>query len=276
MLPGDEKIQKLKEIAKRLRRHVISMIAEAGSGHPGGSLSAVEIVTTLYFHQLRHDPKNPDWPDRDRFILSKGHACALLYAALAEAGYYPVEELKTFRKLGSPFQGHPCRLKTVGVEIPTGSLGQGLSAGIGIALAGKLDKRDYRVYVLLGDGECQEGQIWEGAMAASHYKLDNLCVLLDHNRLQIDGRVPDIMRVEPLGKKWKAFRWHSMTINGHDFKDLLEAFEEAQNTKGMPTIIVCNTVKGKGVSFMEREVDWHGKAPDPKLVQKALQEIEGS
>ena len=250
------------------------MTTAAGSGHPGGALSAVEIVTTLYFRVMRYDVNNPKSPDRDRFILSKGHACTVLYAALAEMGYYEVDELVSFRKLGSPFQGHPCMKKAVGVEIATGSLGQGLSAGIGMALAGKLDKKDYRAYVLLGDGENQEGQIWEAAMSAAHYKLDNLCVILDHNNLQIDGAVSDIMAIEPIADKWRAFGWNVICVDGHNWDDIFSAFDTAKTVKGRPTIIIAKTVKGKGVSFMEGQVDWHGKAPSKEQSEKALKELE--
>ena len=267
-------LSELKGIAKHLRRHIINMTTAAGSGHPGGALSAVEIVTTLYFRVMRYDVNNPKSPDRDRFILSKGHACTVLYAALAEMGYYEVDELVSFRKLGSPFQGHPCMKKAVGVEIPTGSLGQGLSAGIGMALAGKLDKKDYRAYVLLGDGENQEGQIWEAAMSAAHYKLDNLCAILDHNNLQIDGAVSDIMAIEPIADKWRAFGWNVICVDGHNWDDIFSAFDTAKTVKGRPTIIIAKTVKGKGVSFMEGQVDWHGKAPSKEQSEKALKELE--
>jgi transketolase len=270
---SEEKLRKLSKIARRVRRHIIEMIATAGSGHPGGALSATEIVVALYFEKLRHNPRNPIWEDRDRFILSKGHACSLLYAVLAECGYYQVEMLKTFRKLGSPFQGHPCRKKTIGVEVPSGSLGQGISAGIGMALAGRLDKKNYRVYVLIGDGESQEGQIWEAAMAAAHYKLDNLCVVLDYNNMQIDGQIPNIMGLEPIRDKWRAFGWHVINIDGHNWEEILYAFDDAENTKGKPSIIIAHTIKGKGVSFMERQVDWHGKAPTREEAEKAIREL---
>lgn len=263
----------LEEKAKRIRRHIITMLAEAGSGHPGGSLSSAEIVTALYFHVMRVDPKNPLWPDRDRFVLSKGHACPVLYAALAERGFFPVEELKTLRKIDSRLQGHPDMKKTPGVEMSTGSLGQGLSAATGMALAGKLDKKDYRVYVLLGDGEVDEGMVWEAAMAAAHYRLDNLTAFLDFNGLQIDGEVREVMNPEPLPDKWAAFGWNVLTINGHDFGQILDAIEKAKATRGKPTIIIAKTVKGKGISFMENQVDWHGKAPGKEQAQKALAEL---
>lgn len=267
-------LQEMAAMAKKLRRHIITMTGKAGSGHPGGSLSAVEIVTALYFRVLRHDPQNPRWPDRDRFILSKGHAAPLLYAVLAERGYFPVEELSTLRRLNSRLQGHADMTSTPGVEMSSGSLGQGLSFGIGVALAGRLDKKDYRVYVLLGDGECDEGQVWEAAMASAHYKLDNLVAIVDHNDLQLDGPNCEIMNLEPLPEKWKAFGWHVIEVDGHNLSELLAAFEEAKQVKGKPTAIIAHTVKGKGVSFMEGQVDFHGKAPTPAEVEKALEELK--
>lgn len=267
-------LQEMAAMAKKLRRHIIIMTGKAGSGHPGGSLSAVEIVTALYFRVLRHDPQNPRWPDRDRFILSKGHAAPLLYAVLAERGYFPVEELSTLRRLNSRLQGHADMTSTPGVEMSSGSLGQGLSFGIGVALAGRLDKKDYRVYVLLGDGECDEGQVWEAAMASAHYKLDNLVAIVDHNDLQLDGPNCEIMNLEPLPEKWKAFGWHVIEVDGHNLSELLAAFEEAKQVKGKPTAIIAHTVKGKGVSFMEGQVDFHGKAPTPAEVEKALEELK--
>jgi transketolase len=269
----DLSLPELEKMARQLRRHVITMIATAGSGHPGGSLSAADIVTALYFKAMRHDPKNPQWPDRDRFVLSKGHAAPILYAALAECGYFPVEELSTLRKLGSRLQGHTDRTLTPGVEMSAGSLGQGLSYGIGIALAGRLDKRDYRVYVLLGDGECDEGQVWEAAMFAPHHRMDNITAIIDHNDLQLDGRVCDIMGLEPLVDKWRAFNWHVLEIDGHNIKDILKALKKAGDVKGKPTVIIAHTVKGKGVSFMEGNVDFHGKAPNPQETEQALKEL---
>jgi transketolase len=270
---SDLPIPELEKMAKQLRRHVITMIATAGSGHPGGSLSAADIVTALYFKVMRHDPKNPQWPDRDRFVLSKGHAAPILYAALAECGYFPVEELSTLRKLGSRLQGHTDRTLTPGVEMSVGSLGQGLSYGIGIALAGRLDKLNYQVYVLLGDGECDEGQVWEAAMFAPHHKVDNLTAIVDHNDLQLDGRVCDIMGLEPLTDKWRAFNWHVLEINGHDMGEILKALKKARDIKGKPTVIIAHTVKGKGVSFMEGNVDFHGKAPTAQETEIALKEL---
>lgn len=259
--------------ANTIRRHIISMIHSAGSGHPGGSLSAADIVTTLYFREMRLDPERPDWPDRDRFVLSKGHAAPVLYAALAERGYFPVEDLMTLRKLGSPLQGHPDMKKLPGVEMSTGSLGQGLSAANGMALAAKLDDRDYRVYVLLGDGELQEGQVWEAAMAAAHYGLDNLTAFVDFNGLQIDGPVTEVMSPLPLPEKWRAFGWEVIEIDGHDVEQIIEAVAKAKNVKGRPTVVIAETVKGKGVSFMEAEVDWHGTAPKDDQKEQAIAEL---
>ncbi|WP_031514036.1 transketolase [Desulfofalx alkaliphila] len=263
----------LEDKAKAIRRHIVTMLGEAGSGHPGGSLSAADLVAALYFKVMRVDPEDPQNPDRDRFVLSKGHGAPVLYAALAERGFFPVEDLKTLRKLGSKLQGHPDMRKVPGVDMSTGSLGQGLSVANGMALAGKLDKKDFRVYVLLGDGEIQEGQIWEAAMAAAHYKLDNLTAFLDHNKMQIDGNIEEVMSPEPVADKWRAFGWHVIEIDGHNMEQILNAIEEAKKTAGKPTIIVAKTVKGKGVSFMEDQVGWHGKAPSPEQVEEALKEL---
>ncbi|SHM25435.1 transketolase subunit A [Caldanaerovirga acetigignens] len=270
-----EELVYLKEMAKKIRCHIIEMIAEAGSGHPGGSLSCTDILVALYFHEMRIDPSNPNWQDRDRFVLSKGHAAPALYAVLAERGYFPMEELKTLRKTGSMLQGHPDMKKTPGVDMTTGSLGQGLSAANGMAIAGKLDGKDYRVYVLLGDGELEEGQVWEAAMAAAHYKLDNLTAFVDHNGLQIDGPITDVMSPEIIQEKFKAFGWHVIEINGHDFEDIISAIKQAKKIKGKPTVIVANTVKGKGVPYMENKVDWHGKAPTKEQAQEALKALRG-
>ena len=266
-------LDEMSAMAKKLRRHVIKMIGQAGSGHPGGSLSSAEIITVLFFSVLRLDPANPRWLDRDRFILSKGHAAPILYSALAERGYFHTEELATLRVLGSCLQGHCDMTSAPGVEISSGSLGQGLSFGIGMALAGRLDARDYRVFVLLGDGECDEGQVWEAAMATSHFKLDNLVAIVDHNGLQIDGWNRDIMNLEPLADKWKAFGWHVIEVNGHELSELISAFDEAKRIRGRPTVIIAHTIKGKGVSFMENNVDFHGKAPNPAEIEKALEEL---
>ncbi len=261
-------------MAGRLRQHIISMTCAAASGHPGGSLSAADIVTVLYFYKMRHRPRDPSWPDRDRFVMSKGHAAPVLYAALAEAGYFPVKYLKTLRKIGSSLQGHVDMLALPGVEMSTGSLGQGLSAANGMALAGRLDKRDYHVYCLLGDGECHEGQIWEAAMTGAHHKLDNLTAIVDHNKYQIDGKVEDIKSLEPFVNKWKSFGWKVLSCDGHDIKSIVSALERAAGFKGKPAVIIAETVKGKGVSFMEEKpLDYHGKAPTPEEEKKALAEI---
>jgi transketolase len=264
----------LKEMAKKLRRHVITMLATAGSGHPGGSLSAADIVTALYFRILRHDPKDPQWSERDRFILSKGHAAPILYAALAEAGYFSVAELATLRRLDSRLQGHTDRNLTPGVEMSAGSLGIGLSFSIGVALAARLDSKTYRTYVLLSDGECEEGQTWEAALAAAHFNLDNLTAMVDCNGMQLSGWTRDIMNLEPLVSKWQAFGWHVIDIDGHDFEQILAAFPEAEKTKGKPTVIIARTTKGKGVSFMENNITFHGKAPTREEAERALKELE--
>ncbi len=270
-------IQHLKKISQEIRVDIIRMLTEAGSGHPGGSLSATEIVTALFFHKLRHRPQEPRWPDRDRFILSKGHCCPVLYAALAKTGYFPKEELLTLRKLGSRLQGHPYpgrpgdRLP--GVEVASGSLGQGLSIAIGVALAGQLAKKTYRVYALLGDGECQAGQIWEAAMLAPKYHLDSLCAIVDRNKIQNDDFVERTLSLEPLRAKWEAFGWHVIEVNGHDVTQVLDALEAAEGVKGKPTVILADTVKGKGVSFMENNPDWHGKAPNREEEERAVREI---
>lgn len=267
-------IKSLEERAKIIRRYVIKMLAKAGSGHPGGSLSAVDLLVVLFYNKMRHNPQQPKWQDRDRFILSKGHGCPALYAILADMGYFSVDKLETLRQFGSILQGHPCMKTTPGIEISSGSLGQGLSVGLGIALAAKLDKKDYRTYVMLGDGEIEEGQIWEAAMAASHYKAENLCAILDQNELQIDGFIHDVMSSHPIPAKWRSFGWHVIEINGHNYKAIIYAYNEAEKIKGRPTIIVAKTVKGKGVSFMENQVDWHGKAPTKEEAEKALTELK--
>jgi transketolase len=264
----------LKEMAKKLRRHVITMTATAGSGHPGGSLSAADIITALYFKVLRHDPRNPQWSKRDRFILSKGHAAPILYAALAETGYFPVAELATLRKLDSRLQGHADRKFTPGVEMSAGSLGMGLSFAIGVALASRLDSKAYRTCVLLSDGECEEGQTWEAALSAAHFKLDNLTAIVDYNGIQLSGWIRDIMNLEPFTQKWQAFGWHTIDIDGHDFDQILSAYKEAEKIKGKPVVIVAHTIKGKGVSFMENNVAFHGKAPTREEAERALKELE--
>ncbi|MDD4588117.1 MAG: transketolase, partial [Heliobacteriaceae bacterium] len=259
--------------ARQIRRQIIGMIHAAGSGHPGGSLSAVEIVTALYFAEMRVDPAQPQWPDRDRFVLSKGHAAPVLYAALAEKGFFPAAELTGLRQVGHFLQGHPDRNKVPGVEMSTGSLGQGLSAAVGMALGLRLDRSPARVWVLAGDGEIQEGQIWEAAMAAGHYRLANLALFVDHNGLQIDGPVAEVMSCLPIGDKFRAFGWEVREIDGHSFPEIIGAIGEAKATPGRPTCIVAKTVKGKGVSFMENQVNWHGTAPNADQTAQALAEL---
>jgi transketolase len=264
----------MEAMARKLRRHIVTMIAKAGSGHPGGSLSAVEILTALYFKIMRHKPLDPQWPDRDRFILSKGHAAPVLYAILAECGYFPVAELLTLRQMDSRLQGHPDRTITPGVEMSAGSLGQGLSFAIGIALAGRLDAKGYHVYVLLGDGECDAGQVWEAAMSATHFKVDNLTAIVDRNELQLDGWTRVVMNLDPFASKWQAFGWKVIEVDGHSIPQLLAAVKEAQKVKGQPVVIISHTIKGKGVSFMENNNDFHGKAPNAIELEIALKELE--
>lgn len=268
-------IRELEKIAANIRTGIIKAISAAGSGHPGGSLSAADIVTVLYFHEMNIDPKNPKMKNRDKFVLSKGHAAPLLYAALAEKGFFPKEDILTLRKINSKFQGHPDSKKLPGVETSTGSLGQGFSMSVGMALAGRVDNNDGRVYVLLGDGELQEGLVWEAAMSAGHYGLDNLVAIIDWNGLQIDGRNNDVMTVEPVADKFAAFGWHVLQIDGHNYQEIIEALARARSFKGKPTAIVAKTHKGKGVSFMEDEAGWHGKAPDPEQTAQAIKEIGG-
>lgn len=277
--PHDEElIKRLDKIALSLRRDSLIMTTKAGSGHIGGSLSAADIVVALYFHHIRHDPKNPKWEDRDRFILSKGHACPVVYTALAKAGYFSKEELWTLRKIGSILQGHPDMKRTPGIETSTGTLGQGLSVGVGIALAARLDGKAYRVYILLGDGELDEGQVWEAAMSASHYRIDNLTAIVDLNRFQLSGFTDDIMSLEPIADKWRAFGWHVIEIDGHRMKQILDSLDEAEEIKGKPTVIIAHTMKGKGVSFVERSFaeghyKYHGiPLAESELVQ-ALEEL---
>jgi len=267
------KVQLVKEKANAMRKLIIRMLAEAGSGHPGGSLSSTEIIASLYFSVLHHDPQNRDWEERDRFHLSKGHCCPALYAALSLCGYFDEKHLWTLRKLGSLLQGHPDR-RTPGVEVASGSLGQGLSVAVGMALAGKIDKKKGRAYCLTGDGELQEGNVWEAAMAAAHFRLDSLCAIVDYNRFQIDGRIEEVMNLEPLLNKWESFGWHAIQCDGHNVEELLESFTEAQAVKQKPTVIIAHTVKGKGVSFMEHVVDFHGRAPSEKERIVALKELE--
>ena len=266
----------LNDIASIIRKEIVTMIHKAKSGHPGGSLSAVEILTALYFDEMNIDPSNPKMEDRDRFILSKGHAAPVLYATLAERGYFSKDELSKFRKFGSMLQGHPDMNKIPGVEMSTGSLGQGFSAACGMAMASKLDSAPWNVYVLLGDGEIQEGIVWEAAMSASHYKLDNLIVFLDYNGLQIDGSTEDVMNVDPIEGKFKAFGWNVITIDGHDYDQIFAALDMAKSTVGKPTMIIAKTVKGKGVSFMENEAKWHGSAPSDSDLRQALLDLGGA
>ncbi len=268
-------VEELKVTARVIRKDIIEMLTESGSGHPGGSLSAVEILTTLYFNKMNINPSNHRDLNRDRFVLSKGHAAPVLYSTLARRGFFDVEELKTLRKLGSILQGHPNMNEVPGVDMSTGSLGQGISAAVGMAIAGKLDKKSYRVYALLGDGELEEGQVWEAAMSAAHYKLDNLTAFVDHNGLQIDGACNEVMTVDPIPDKFKAFNWNVIEIDGHSFEQIISAIEEAERFKGKPTVIVCKTIKGKGVSFMEDQAGWHGSAPNREQCSLAVREIGG-
>jgi len=270
----DELIYKLEKQANTNRQHIVEMIYRAGSGHPGGSLSSIDVLTTLYFHEMKQDGKNPTMEDRDRLVLSKGHACPGLYACLAENGYFPVEELKTLRKLGSRLQGHPDMHKTPGVEVSTGSLGQGIAVSVGMAMAAKLDRKQYRIFCIIGDGECQEGSVWEALMASSHYKLDNIIFILDRNQLQIDGPTERIMGIEPLEAKFKAFGMHVIQINGHNMREILAALDEGTWFVGKPTMIIAHTLKGKGVSFMEGALEFHGKAPNKEEYELAMKELK--
>jgi len=287
----------LHSVARRIRRNIIRMTAAAQSGHPAGSLSCTDILTALYFRMLRHDPKNPHWPDRDRLIVSKGHATPAVYAALAEAGYFPSEELLTFRRLGSRLQGHTVMNVPPGVEMSAGALGMGLSFSLGHALAGRLDGHDYHVYCLMGDGDCQEGQTWEAAMACAHHRADNLTAIVDRNHIQNDGfsdylryhdgpppqrpggwvmedeHTVNIMSLEPLADKWRAFGWRVWSVDGHDLQAIIAALQEARTHKGQPSVVIAETTKGKGVSFMENNPDFHGKAPTPEQAEQALREL---
>lgn len=264
----------LQRIANEVRKGIVTSVHSAKAGHPGGSLSSADIFTYLYFEEMNVDPKNPEMEDRDRFVLSKGHVAPGLYAALAQKGFFPVEELTTLRKVGSRLQGHPCMQHTPGVDMSSGSLGQGFSAAVGMALAAKMNKKNYRVYALCGDGEIQEGQIWEAAMFAGHRKLDNLVVIVDNNGLQIDGDIKDVCSPYPIDKKFEAFNFHVVHVDAHDFDSLRAAFAEARKTKGMPTAIIAESVKGKGVSFMENQASWHGVAPNDEQYAKAMEDLE--
>ncbi|MEW6325602.1 MAG: transketolase [Nitrospirota bacterium] len=263
----------LADLARTIRREIIQMTTAAGSGHPTSSFSATELLIALYFRVLRYRAQEPEWPDRDRFILSKGHAAPLLYAVLAHAGYFPTDLLMTLRKLDSPLQGHPEKRRLAGVEASTGSLGQGISIGIGMALAARIDRKDYRTYVLTGDGEIEEGQVWEAAMFAGTHKLDNLCVIVDANKLQQDGWVKETLALDPLVPKWEAFGWQAIDIDGHDFAQILNAYEKAKTTKGKPTVIIARTVKGKGVGFIENRPDMHGVPLTKDEMARALAEL---
>lgn len=270
---NQEKKDFLAQTAKQVRRNILEMVTSAKSGHPGGSLSAVEILTTLFFDVMDIDVNDPQKQERDRFVLSKGHATPVLYGVLAEKGFFPREEIKNFRQINSILQGHPDMKNIPGVDMSAGSLGQGLSVANGMALAGKLDQSSNYVYALVGDGEIQEGQIWEAAMSAAHYKLDNVIAFLDYNGLQIDGDVEQVMGVNPVDDKWKAFNWHVQVIDGHNYDEISVAIETAKNTKGKPSIIIAKTIKGKGVSFMENKAEWHGSAPSKEQYEQAMQEL---
>lgn len=269
-------IDTLRRRAIDLRIDNLVAITTAGNGHPGGTLSVMDILQTLFFAEMRHRPTEPRWADRDRLVLSKGHAVPALYTVLAHAGYFPREQLASLRQLGSPLQGHPANFLMPGIEASTGSLGQGLSVAIGMALASRLEGDKFRVYCIIGDGESQEGQIWEAAMCAPKYKLDNLCVILDHNKGQIDGPVKDVMSIDPIADKWRAFNWNVITVDGHDYQQIGAAFDEARATKGKPTFILAETTKGKGVSFMEGKIGWHGMAPTKEQLGDALAELEAA
>jgi transketolase len=270
---SNHEIKRLEEIAVKIRRHVVRTISESGVGHPGGSLSAVDILTTLYFHVMQLNPQNPDDEERDRFILSKGHAASALYAALAERGYFSPELLKTFGHIDSRLQVHPDMHLLPGIEASTGALAQGLSIALGIALAARLDHRTFRVYCMVGDGECQEGQVWEAAEAAAHHKVDNLTVVLDYNGVQLMGPLKEIMSMEPMVEKWRSFNWDVLEINGHDIRQIIDAFNSAKSIKNKPCIIIAHTVKGKGVSYMEGQSSWHGKPPDKEQLAQAMGEL---
>ncbi|MBN1910053.1 MAG: transketolase [Pirellulales bacterium] len=266
-------VDSLREIARQLRIDSLRMIHLAGGGHPGGSLSAADLVTALYFHEMNLRSEEPDWPDRDRFVLSKGHGCPVLYAALARLGYFDPQHLDTLRKFGTILQGHPDMNKTPGLDATTGSLGQGLSVGLGMALIGRLDRRAYRVFVMLGCGELDEGQVWEAAMCAAKYRVANLTAVIDYNQLQLDGTNDEIMPLEPLEDKWRSFNWNALRIDGHDMPAILDALRAAREHEQGPTVIIAKTIKGKGVSFMEDQLDWHGVAPNAEQLEAALVEL---
>lgn len=270
----DTNISKHLDMCKTVRKDILNMIHEAKSGHPGGSLSSVELLVGLYFEIMNHNPENPEWEDRDRFILSKGHVAPVVYSVLARSGYFSVDTLNSLRKYGSILQGHPNMHKVPGMDSSSGSLGQGLSIANGLAMAAKMKSKDYRVYCLMGDGELQEGQVWEAVMTSAHHKLDNVCAIVDFNRVQLDGDVDAIKGIDPLAEKWKAFNWNVIEIDGHNIEEVINAYKKAEETKEMPTVIIANTVKGKGVSFMEGVAGWHGQAPNKEQLEAALAEIE--
>ena len=268
-------LDELKSISTEIRKDIVKMLTESASGHPGGSLSATDIMTVLFFKEMNIDPNNEKDPNRDRFVLSKGHAAPVLYSTLARRGYFPVEELSTLRKFKSRLQGHPSIQYLPGIDMSTGSLGQGISAAVGMALAGKIDKKDYRVYTILGDGELEEGQVWEASMCAAHYKLNNLTAFIDFNGLQIDGDITKVMNPCPIDKKFEAFGWNVLVIDGHNYEEIIDAIEKAKECKDKPTAVVCKTIKGKGVSFMENQAEWHGIAPSREQCEAALKELGG-
>lgn len=275
MILEEMEVVKLQEKAKKVREDIMEEVYHAKSGHPGGSLSIADILTVLYFKEMKINPENPNWEDRDRLILSKGHCSPALYSCLANRGFFPVEDLKTFRNINSYLQGHPDKNKVPGVDMTTGSLGQGLSCANGMAIAGKMNQKDYRVYCILGDGEIEEGQVWEAAMAANKYKLDNLCIVIDNNNLQIDGTIEEVMSSYPIDEKFRSFGFEVIHIDGHDIEEIIKAFEVAKNIKNKPTCIIAKTIKGKGISFMENQVGWHGKAPNEEQYKQAIQSLKG-
>lgn len=268
-----ENIEELEKMSKEIRKGIIEEVYSHSSGHPGGSLSIADILTVLYFKEMKIDEKNSKWEDRDRLVLSKGHCSPALYSVLAHRGYFPLEDLKTFRDINSYLQGHPDMKKIPGVDMTTGSLGQGLSAANGMAIAGKMDKKDYRVYCILGDGEIEEGQVWEAAMASSKYKLDNLCVIIDNNNLQIDGKIEEVMNSYPIDEKFRSFGFEIIKIDGHNVQEIIDAFDVAKNIKDRPVCIIAKTIKGKGISYMENQVGWHGKAPNEEQYIEAIKEL---
>ncbi len=268
-------VTELQEKAKKVREDIIEEVYHAKSGHPGGSLSVADILTVLYFKEMKINPENPNWEDRDRLVLSKGHCSPALYSCLANRGFFPVEDLKAFRNINSYLQGHPDKNKVPGVDMTTGSLGQGLSCANGMAIVGKMNQKDYRVYCVLGDGEIEEGQVWEAAMAANKYKLDNLCIVIDNNNLQIDGTIEEVMSSYPIDEKFRSFGFEVIHIDGHDIEEIIKAFEVAKNVKDKPTCIIAKTIKGKGISFMENQAGWHGKAPNEEQYKQAIQSLKG-